>query len=502
MSNGKIRIPVPPSVADAILFAADRTCCKCRIAGRPVQIHHIDDDPANNAPDNLAVLCLECHNETLINGGFARRLTANQIVHYRDDWSARVLARRNDADRLAAEAMAVTPQPRPIKVPDGAPDVPDRTGLIPPLRSLPEQAIRPECILPLHRPRQDWAESRLRGLLDNSGLDLIAIDRAVLSWHCPFVQSPEDWGWRKDQSILFSVKKDLFDPELPLDLQQIVTDCRHHHHNEPDSVRYCVKAFQADTRDAGGRLRVDVQPITYFAAYAIMEVLMEERSSRNEALRSAHFSRLHGRAYPFTPNTLDIQVLVVTGDKKILLARRRDDEGLHFMRGCWSATLEEQLNAPWSDYLEEERVFKEALIPDETAFSAFRRSLREELHLDDKEIGRCGLRILGAGFEYDSFGTSLYAMAELPKELTFSGMYPRLLAHEEFDAVACCPFEVKYLLPAFETSSLPQRIEIQGRGNLETWKWHSSSRLRLLLGLMRLVGVDAVKRWMGGDEIR
>jgi len=103
MTNRKVRIPIPRLEVDSVLFASDRTCCKCRIAGRTVQVHHIDGDPANNAPENLAVLCLECHNETLVHGGFGRQLTADQIVFYRDDWHNKVIARRNHAERSAAD---------------------------------------------------------------------------------------------------------------------------------------------------------------------------------------------------------------------------------------------------------------------------------------------------------------------------------------------------------------------------------------------------------------
>lgn len=34
----------------------------------------------------MAVLCLDCHNETMIKGGFGRKLDFEQIVLYRDDW--------------------------------------------------------------------------------------------------------------------------------------------------------------------------------------------------------------------------------------------------------------------------------------------------------------------------------------------------------------------------------------------------------------------------------
>jgi hypothetical protein len=59
-----------------------------------VQVHHIDDDPSNNDPDNLAVLCFDHHRDTQITGGFDRKLSAGQIRLYRDDWLVRVARRR------------------------------------------------------------------------------------------------------------------------------------------------------------------------------------------------------------------------------------------------------------------------------------------------------------------------------------------------------------------------------------------------------------------------
>ena len=100
------RVPIPPEVAADVLFASDRTCCVCREPGKPVQIHHIDENHANNDPDNLAVLCLGCHHETQLSGGFARHLDAAQVRQFRDDWIQRVRRRRDDADRLATEVMA------------------------------------------------------------------------------------------------------------------------------------------------------------------------------------------------------------------------------------------------------------------------------------------------------------------------------------------------------------------------------------------------------------
>jgi hypothetical protein len=94
MSQKKKRVEIPLAIEAQVQFASDRTCCVCRIKGKPFQIHHIDENPANNEFGNLAVLCLECHNETMIHGGFGRKLNADQVILYRDDWLIQVAKSR------------------------------------------------------------------------------------------------------------------------------------------------------------------------------------------------------------------------------------------------------------------------------------------------------------------------------------------------------------------------------------------------------------------------
>jgi hypothetical protein len=96
----KERIPIPKETAADVLIAHDRTCCVCQERGKRVQIHHIDDNPSNNDPSNLAVLCFECHNETQIKGGFARSLDDNQVRKYRDEWVQRVADIKKKADEI------------------------------------------------------------------------------------------------------------------------------------------------------------------------------------------------------------------------------------------------------------------------------------------------------------------------------------------------------------------------------------------------------------------
>lgn len=82
----KLRVQIPKDIADNVMVMSNRTCCVCRKPKKPLQIHHIDENPANNNYSNLAVLCLECHSDTMITGGFGRKLNSEQVIKYRDEW--------------------------------------------------------------------------------------------------------------------------------------------------------------------------------------------------------------------------------------------------------------------------------------------------------------------------------------------------------------------------------------------------------------------------------
>ena len=112
MPDKKVRVQVPAETAAAILFDSDRTCCVCHVAGKQVQIHHIDDNPSNNARENLALLCLECHAQTQITGGFGRSLNANLVVLYRDHWLT-VVEMRRSAESLESELRKGSSGSRP-----------------------------------------------------------------------------------------------------------------------------------------------------------------------------------------------------------------------------------------------------------------------------------------------------------------------------------------------------------------------------------------------------
>ncbi len=99
----KGRVPVPKNIRTQVLYASDRTCCVCAELGigKDVQIHHIDGNRNNNAFENLAVLCLECHHKTQVSGGFTQRLSPEVVIEHRNNWHNRVTLRRNRFDEMA-----------------------------------------------------------------------------------------------------------------------------------------------------------------------------------------------------------------------------------------------------------------------------------------------------------------------------------------------------------------------------------------------------------------
>ena len=105
----KRRVVIPRDMAARVQFSSDRTCCVCREREKPIVVHHIDDNPANNEPKNLAVLCFECHNGTQVQGGFGRKLDADLVTLYRDDWQ-RIVAdgRAASASETARETSTET----------------------------------------------------------------------------------------------------------------------------------------------------------------------------------------------------------------------------------------------------------------------------------------------------------------------------------------------------------------------------------------------------------
>lgn len=99
----KERIPITPELAAEVMFASDRTCCVCRLEKHKVQIHHIDENPSNNALENLAVICLHCHSDAHTTGAFVRNLTPELLRLYNSSWREIVRLRIRPVEEAPAK---------------------------------------------------------------------------------------------------------------------------------------------------------------------------------------------------------------------------------------------------------------------------------------------------------------------------------------------------------------------------------------------------------------
>lgn len=95
----KQRTTIPEDIASQVRWLSDDTCCICNEREKDIQLHHIDENPQNHSVENLAVLCLECHNKAHKKGGFARRLTPNYVTKCRDEWLETLVLRREEANK-------------------------------------------------------------------------------------------------------------------------------------------------------------------------------------------------------------------------------------------------------------------------------------------------------------------------------------------------------------------------------------------------------------------
>ena len=71
-------------------MAANRhTCCLCQHTRHPVEKHHINGDPADNAWDNLAVLCRNCHGLVTGKNNLGTSYTPGEVLQYKIKWEQR-----------------------------------------------------------------------------------------------------------------------------------------------------------------------------------------------------------------------------------------------------------------------------------------------------------------------------------------------------------------------------------------------------------------------------
>jgi len=89
---------IPPQIKREILFRNEASCCIC--GKNNVQIHHIDCfNNSNNDLKNLAVLCIEHHDQASSKSSMMRHLTTALVKKFKSDWEVRISKKREIACR-------------------------------------------------------------------------------------------------------------------------------------------------------------------------------------------------------------------------------------------------------------------------------------------------------------------------------------------------------------------------------------------------------------------
>lgn len=93
----KKRKRIPKPLERQVLYKAARTCCVCRVPRKPVEIHHIDEDPSNNVASNLIVICRNCHDEAHTKHTMSKNLSIDYLRHSKQQWLQEVAERSAEA---------------------------------------------------------------------------------------------------------------------------------------------------------------------------------------------------------------------------------------------------------------------------------------------------------------------------------------------------------------------------------------------------------------------
>lgn len=78
----KQRIKIPKKIEDDVMFKSQS---KCYCGKQGDQIHHLDENPANNDFDNLIFLCFDHHDDASVKKGLKKRLNISQLKQRRNE---------------------------------------------------------------------------------------------------------------------------------------------------------------------------------------------------------------------------------------------------------------------------------------------------------------------------------------------------------------------------------------------------------------------------------
>ena len=106
---GKRKKLTDPEKSNHLLLSAG-VCCVCKGRGVGINFHHIDHDPSNNDPSNIAILCVEDHDVHHRPKAYRKSkhtdLGADKIRAYKEEWEAFVTDAKKDYPQSIAVVNA------------------------------------------------------------------------------------------------------------------------------------------------------------------------------------------------------------------------------------------------------------------------------------------------------------------------------------------------------------------------------------------------------------
>jgi hypothetical protein len=89
------RPPIPEKSLINILYKNRRTCCICHREGKAIIVHHIIEwaETRDHSEDNLAVLCLECHDLAHTQKKLSQNLSPKELINNKKTWEKMVSQR-------------------------------------------------------------------------------------------------------------------------------------------------------------------------------------------------------------------------------------------------------------------------------------------------------------------------------------------------------------------------------------------------------------------------
>ena len=101
------RPPIPKPTQRSILTKNLSVCCVCKERGIGTNFHHIDSNPANNAEDNIALLCVKEHDQHHRPHSYAKtkhlELGADKLREFKCEWEQTVAECKSEFPNVIAD---------------------------------------------------------------------------------------------------------------------------------------------------------------------------------------------------------------------------------------------------------------------------------------------------------------------------------------------------------------------------------------------------------------